>query len=70
MGVGMLWGLFLELFQLTLYPGWLSIQFLAEFQTISFSAHLIYGATLGLIVYRRLWRNPPKVSPPADRAAA
>lgn len=58
-GLGMLWGLFLELFQLTLYPGWLSIQFIAEFQTISFSAHLIYGATLGLIVYRRLWRTPP-----------
>ena len=55
-GIGMVWGLFLEIFQLTLYPGWLSIQFLAEFQTISFSAHLIYGATLGLIVYRRLWR--------------
>lgn len=59
LGIGMLWGLFLEIFQLTLYPGWLSIGFLAEFQTISFSAHLIYGATLGLIVYRRLWRSPP-----------
>lgn len=55
--LGMVWGLFLEMFQLTLYPGWLSIRFLAEFQTISFSAHLIYGATLGLIVYRRMWRT-------------
>lgn len=33
MGTGMLWGLFLEMFQLTLFPGWMSIGFVAEFQT-------------------------------------
>jgi hypothetical protein len=50
----MAWGLFLETFQLSLFPGWLSIQFVAEFATISFAAHLVYGATLGTIVRRRL----------------
>lgn len=54
LGTGMAWGLFLETFQLSLFPGWLSIQFVAEFATISFAAHLVYGATLGTIVRRRL----------------
>jgi hypothetical protein len=52
--LGMVWGLVLETFQLTLFPGWLSIKFIAEFTTISFAGHLIYGATLGMIVHRRL----------------
>lgn len=59
-GVG--WGLFLELFQLTLYPGWLDIRFLDEFRTISFLAHVIYGATLGLGV-RRLLRGEGSRTP-------
>jgi hypothetical protein len=45
-GIG--WGLFLELFQLTLYPGWLSVQFYREFVQISALSHLVYGAVLGL----------------------
>ncbi len=45
-GVG--WGLFLEMFQLTLYPGWLDIRFYREFVQISFAAHILYGASLGL----------------------
>jgi hypothetical protein len=56
-GTGMLWGVFLEMFQLTLFPGWLSIGFVSEFQTISFASHLVYGATIGLIVHRRLRRD-------------
>jgi hypothetical protein len=44
-GVG--WGLFLETFQLTLYPGWLDIRLYAEFATISALGHVVYGATLG-----------------------
>jgi len=54
---GVVWGAFLELFQLALYPGWLSIGFFAEFATISAISHLVYGATLGLLaraVLRRL----------------
>ena len=45
-GIG--WGLFLEMFQLTLYPGWLDIRFYSEFVQISFAAHIVYGAFLGV----------------------
>lgn len=45
---GMGWGLFLETFQLTLYPGWLDIRFYQEFVQISFLGHLVYGSVLGL----------------------
>lgn len=58
MGVG--WGLFLELFQLTLYPGWLDIRAYDEFVRVSFIGHLVYGATLGLAARAGLrWRPPP-----------
>jgi len=46
-GVG--WGLFLETFQLTLYPGWLDIRLYAEFATISALGHVVYGSTLGAV---------------------
>jgi hypothetical protein len=45
--LGMSWGMFLEGFQLALYPNWLGIRYLAEFVTISALGHLAYGATLG-----------------------
>jgi hypothetical protein len=51
-GVG--WGLFLETFQLTLYPGWLNITTYKEFVTISFLGHVIYGLTLGALGHRFL----------------
>jgi hypothetical protein len=41
------WGLFLEVFQLTLYPGWLQIKFYKEFVQISAASHLVYGTVLG-----------------------
>lgn len=50
---GMLWGVGLETFQLVIFPGWLSIGFVAEFATISFASHLVYGATLATVVRRR-----------------
>ena len=53
---GIAWGLFLETFQLTLYPGWLSIRFLDEFRQISFLSHVVFGAVLGVIVPRGLRR--------------
>jgi hypothetical protein len=43
---GIAWGLFLELFQLTLYPGWLDIRFYREFVQISVLSHIFYGAAL------------------------
>ena len=45
---GILWGVFLETFQLTLYPGWLDIKFYEEFTRISFFSHIIYGIVLGV----------------------
>jgi hypothetical protein len=59
-GVG--WGLFLETFQLTLYPGWLDIRLYQEFATISALSHVVYGATLGVLgrsVLRRVFRTSP-----------
>ena len=56
---GMGWGVFLEIFQLTLYPGWLNIKFYAEFATISALAHLVYGATIGLLARVGLRRFIP-----------
>lgn len=54
-GVG--WGIFLEIFQFTLYPGWLNINaFYAEFVTVSFLGHAAYGATLGYVCKRELAR--------------
>jgi hypothetical protein len=59
-GIG--WGLFLEMFQLTLYPGWLDIRLYQEFATISALSHVVYGATLGLLaraILPHLIRQPP-----------
>lgn len=53
---GMGWGVFLEIFQLTLYPGWLDIRFYQEFATISALSHLVYGAILGLLARAGLRR--------------
>ena len=58
---GMGWGVFLETFQLTLYPGWLDVRFYEEFVTISALSHLVYGAILGLLcraALRRWLREP------------
>jgi uncharacterized membrane protein YagU involved in acid resistance len=56
LGTGVVWGVFLELFQLTLYPGWLDIRTYEEFATISALGHIVYGATLGAIA-RSLFRS-------------
>lgn len=69
---GIVWGLFLETFQLTLYPGWLDIRLYQEFVTISALSHIIYGATLGLLgrsVLRRLFRPAPDDEAPQGEAA-
>ena len=54
---GVAWGLFLETFMLSLYPGWLNVRFLDEFRQISFLSHLVFGAVLGLTVPRLLLRS-------------
>lgn len=60
---GVAWGLFLELFQLTLYPGWLDIRTYREFATITALSHIVYGATLGISgrwLLRRLTPAPSR----------
>ena len=47
---GIAWALLLEVFQLTLYPGWLNVRFLDEFRQISFLSHMVYGLALGLLI--------------------
>ncbi len=53
-GAGIAWGLILELFQLTLFPGWLDIRLYREFVQISSVSHVVYGTVLGLVVQRDL----------------
>ena len=57
-GIG--WGLFLETFQLVLYPSWLGIGYLAEFRQISFLSHIVFGLSLGLMIPAALRRIGPK----------
>jgi len=54
--LGIAWGLFLETFQLALYPGWMNIKFLDEFRQVSFASHVVYGASVGLLVRRGIRR--------------
>ena len=46
---GIAWGLLLEIFQLTLFPGWLDIRSYREFIQISAASHLVYGAMLSVV---------------------
>lgn len=58
---GVSWGLFLELFQATLYPEWLRIAALSEFLLISALSHVAFGLSLGLLSrrYLRKWAFDP-----------
>jgi hypothetical protein len=51
---GILWGLFLETFQVTLYPGWLDIRAYREFVQISAFGHVVYGSVLGFLCQRMI----------------
>lgn len=51
---GIAWGLVLEGFQLTLYPGWLDVRLLQEFTVISGVSHVAYGVVLGATCRRAL----------------
>lgn len=48
LATGIAWGVGLEVFQLTFYPGWLDVRAYEEFVRVSFLGHLVYGATVGL----------------------
>lgn len=68
-GIG--WGIFLETFQLTLYPGWLNIRTYSEFVQISFLGHVAYGSVLGLACRYLLLRGDHDLRPqPGNETAA
>jgi len=48
-GSGLLWAAVLELFMITLYPGWLGLKALNELLTTSILGHAAYGAALGIV---------------------
>ena len=54
---GIAWGAFLEMFQLTLYPGWLDIRAYREFAQISAASHVVYGSVLGWCCRQWLGRH-------------
>ena len=59
---GIAWGLGLECFQLSLYPGWLGITLYREFVQFSVLGHVVYGAVLGFMCRRALQdRRIPEV---------
>jgi hypothetical protein len=69
LATGIAWGLFLESFQLAIYPGWLNIRFLDEFRQISFLSHVVFGAVLGLLVPAGLRYMRRRVAPRTGRQA-
>ena len=65
-GIG--WGLFLEAFQLTLYPGWLDIRLYQEFATISTVVTSVGAALLVGALISGLWPSGDPAPPPAPAA--
>jgi hypothetical protein len=59
---GVLWGVGLELFQVSIYPGWLDIRAYNEFLTVSFIGHVVYGFLLGIGTRWLLERGRPGAS--------
>lgn len=52
---GLIWGLALETFMVSLYPGWLHIDaLLGEFLSVSLLGHITYGVVLGTVAQRLL----------------
>jgi hypothetical protein len=44
---GVAWAALLEVFMVTLYPGWLGLRALDEFLSVSIVGHAVYGVVLG-----------------------
>jgi hypothetical protein len=51
---GIVWGYVLELFMISLYPGWLDIKVWQEFLVVSIFGHTAYGLTLGKIAKTKI----------------
>ena len=60
---GLLWAFGLETLMLAIYPGWLHPKAFAEFASISFVGHVVYGIILGSL--GRFWwqkTNPAQIT--------
>jgi len=49
---GIAFALVLEAFMLTFYPGWLNVEAIGEFFSMTILGHVAYGATLGSLCRR------------------
>ncbi len=54
---GLLWAAVLELFMVSLYPGWLGLKALNDFFSVSILGHTAYGLVLGGISQKSLAHN-------------
>jgi hypothetical protein len=54
---GIAFAMCLELFMVTVYPGWLHMKALQEFLQVSVFGHLIYGSVLGYLAKRLIARQ-------------
>ena len=52
--MGLAWAAVLELFMVSLYPGWLGLKPLDEFLSVSIFGHIVYGTVLGSVARRGL----------------
>lgn len=59
---GVAWAMGLELLMVSFYPGWLGLQALDEFLSVSVLGHVVYGATLGWCSRRLLLKYTTRVS--------
>lgn len=53
---GIAWGLVLEGFMVSFYPGWLGLKALDEFVSVTIFGHVVYGAVLGSLANRQ-WKR-------------
>ena len=52
---GLAWAALLEVFMVSLYPGWLGLRALGEFLSVSIAGHAAYGVVLGATAL--VWRQ-------------
>jgi hypothetical protein len=57
---GLVWAAILEVFMVSLYPGWLDLKALDEFLSISIIGHVTYGVVLGTVARSALGRSTQK----------
>jgi hypothetical protein len=61
---GLAWAAMLEIFMVSLYPGWLGLRALGEFLSVSIAGHAAYGVVLGTTAL--VWRQRAGEGRPAS----